>query len=157
MKIKRRFKYYFIRLFRLKGSPHQVAAGFTMGLLPSWFPTFGLGPLLSIGLAKLSRTNEIAAFVGGVLGTPIWPILFLLNYQVGSALLDKQPKIDELEEVDYTSALQHTLDGVNNIQSSGYSFLLGAIINILISSFIIYFLVYFLFKRYRVRILSKLR
>ena len=157
MKIRRRIKYYFIRLFRLNGSPHQVAAGITIGLIPSWFPTFGLGPVLSVGLAKLSRTNEVAAFLGGLLGTPIWPLLFLLNYKVGSALLDRKPKIDELEDVDYTSALEHTLEGVNNIQSSGYSFLLGATINIIISSILIYFLVYFLFKKYRVSILNKLR
>lgn len=157
MKIKRRIKYYFIRLFRLKGSPHQVAAGISIGFLPSWFPTFGLGPVLSVGFAKLSRTNEVAAFVGGVIGTPIWPLLFLLNYQVGSAILDRQPKIDTLEEVDYSSAIEHTVEGVNNIQSSGYSFLLGAVINIVISSILVYFVVYFLFKRYRVSILNKLR
>ena len=157
MKIKRRIKYYFIRVFRLKGSPHQVAAGISMGFLPSWFPTFGLGPVLSVGLAKLSRTNEVAAFVGGVIGTPIWPLLFLLNYQVGSAILDRQPKIDKLEEVDYSSALEHTVEGVNNFQSSGYSFLLGAVINIVISSILVYFVIYFLFKRYRVSILNKLR
>ncbi len=157
MKIRRRIKYYFIRLFRQKGSPHHVAAGFTMGLVPSWFPTFGLGPILSVTLAKLVRSNEVSALVSGVIGTPIWPLLFLLNYKVGSLILDRQTKIDELEEIDYSNALLHTFEGVNDIQSSGYSFLIGAVVNIVISSIIIYFLIYFLFKRYRVRILNRMR
>ncbi|HWK22705.1 MAG TPA: DUF2062 domain-containing protein [Ureibacillus sp.] len=157
MKMKRKMKYYFIRLFRLKGSPHKVAAGFTMGLVPSWFPTFGFGPVLSVGLARLIRSNEPAALVGGILGTPVWPLLFLLNYKVGSLLLDRHTRIDELEDVVYSNALQHTFQGFNNIHSKGYLFLIGAVVNILISSVIIYFIVYFLFKRYRISILNKFR
>ncbi|MDF1509003.1 DUF2062 domain-containing protein [Robertmurraya sp. DFI.2.37] len=157
MKMTRRIKYYFIRLFRLKGSPHQVAVGLSMGFLPSWIPTFGICPVLSVSLAKLTRSNEVAALVGGVIGTPIWPLLFLFNYKVGSLILNRQPKVDELEEVDYLNALQHTLEGVTSAQTRGYSFLIGAVVNILISSIIIYLIVFFLFKKYRVKILQKIR
>ncbi|MGG0720538.1 DUF2062 domain-containing protein [Robertmurraya massiliosenegalensis] len=157
MKIKRRIKYYFIRLFRLKGSPHQVAAGLTMGFLPSWFPTFGLGPVLSVSLAKLTRSNEVAALVGGVIGTPIWPLLFLFNYKIGSLLLDRQPKVDGLEEVDYINALQHTIEGVTGSHSRGFSFLIGAITNIFVFSILIYLVAYLIFKKYRVSILEKIR
>ncbi|MFF5994522.1 DUF2062 domain-containing protein [Lysinibacillus sp. KU-BSD001] len=157
MKIARRMKYYLLRLFRLNASPHQVAVGFTMGLIPHWFPTFGLGPVLSIGLAKLARANTVSAIVGGVMGTPAWPLLFLLNYQVGSLLLDRKTTVDEVEDVDYINALYHTVDGIDSMHSSGYLFLTGAIINILISSIFIYFIVYFLFKMYRMRILHKIR
>ncbi len=157
MKLKRRKKYYLIRLFRQKSSPHHVAVGFTMGLIPSWFPTFGLGPALSVGLAKLVRANTFAAIVGGVIGTLIWPLLFLLNYKVGSLLLDRNTRIDELEDVEYINAVHHTLNGIDSIHSSGYLFLTGAVINIIISSLFIYFLVYFIFKKYRVSILKKIR
>ena len=157
MKIRRKIKYYLLRLFRLNESPHQVAAGFTMGFIPNWLPTFGLGPALSVGLAKLVRVNVFSAIVGAVLGTPLWPLLFLLNYKIGSLILNKNTKIDEIEDIEYIGALEHIPDGVNSIHSSGYIFLVGATINIIISSILIYLITYFLFKQYRVRILCKIR
>jgi uncharacterized protein len=157
MKLTRRIKYNLILLFRLESNPHQVALGFAIGLIPSWIPTFGLGPILSVGLAKLIRTNTVSAVVGGVLGTIIWPLLFLLNYIVGSSILDRQTVVDELEEVEYLNAIQHTFDGINGLHSKGFFFLAGAVINILISSIFIYVIVYFLFKTCRVRILNRIR
>ena len=150
MKIRRKIKYYLLRLFRLNESPHQVAAGFTMGFIPNWFPTFGLGPALSVGLAKLVRVNVFSAIVGAVLGTPLWPLLFLLNYKIGSLILNRNTKIDEIEDIEYIEALQHIPEGVNSIQSSGYIFLVGATVNIIISSILIYLITYFIFKQYRV-------
>ena len=157
MKIRRKIKYYLLRLFRLNASPHQVAVGFTMGLIPNWIPTFGLGPALSVGLAKLVRVNVFSAIVGAVLGTPLWPLLFLLNYKIGSLILNRNTNIDEIEDIEYIDTLQHIPDGVNSIHSSGYLFLVGATINIIISSIFIYLITYFLFKVYRVRILCKIR
>jgi uncharacterized protein len=157
MKITRSIKYNLIRLFRLKSSPHQVALGFTTGLIPSWFPTFGLGPILSVGLAKLVRANTVSAIVGGVIGTLIWPLLFLINYKVGSSLLDRKNNVDELGEVKYINAIYHTFEGIIGLHPRGFLFLTGAVVNILISSTLIYFIVYLLFKKYRVRILNKIR
>lgn len=157
MKITRKIKYNIIRLFRLKSSPHQVALGFTVGFIPSWIPTFGLGPFLSVALAKLVKSNTVSAIVGGVIGTPIWPLLFLLNYKVGSFILDRKTMFDKLEEVEYINAIYHTFAGIAGFHSSGFLFLTGAVINILISSILIYFIVYLLFKTCRVRILNKIR
>ncbi|MFC4409644.1 DUF2062 domain-containing protein [Chungangia koreensis] len=157
MKIKRKLKYSLLRLFRLKGSPHQIAAGMTIGFLPNWFPTFGLGPVLSVALARLIKANLFAAVFGGLIGTLIWPFLFLLNYKVGSLLLSQRPKIDEIKEVDYIEALNHTVDGFENFRNGGYMFLMGAAVNILVSSIVIYIAVYWIFKRYRVGLLNKVR
>ena len=157
MKITRRIKYNLIRLFRLKSSPHHVAFGLTMGLIPSWIPTFGLGPFLSVGLARLVKANTVSALVGGFIGTPIWPLLFLLNYKVGSLLFDRESKVDELDEVKYINTIQHTYKGIVGSHSSGFLFLTGAVINILISSTLIYFITFLLFKTCRVRILNKIR
>ena len=157
MRIRRKIKYYLLRLFRLNSSPHQVAAGFTIGLIPNWLPTFGLGPALSVGLAKLVRVNIVSAIVGAVLGTPIWPLLFLLNYKIGSLILNRKTQIDEIEDIEYIDALHDIPEGINSIHSSGYIFLTGAAINILISSIFIYLITYYIFKEYRVRILCKIR
>lgn len=157
MKITRRIKFNIIRLFRLKSSPIQVALGLTVGFIPSWIPTFGLGPFFSVALAKLVRANTVSAIIGGIIGTPIWPLLFLLNYKVGSLILDKNTMIDELHEIDYINAIHHTMEGINEFPSIGFLFLAGAALNILISSILIFFITYFLFKTCRVWILNKIR
>jgi uncharacterized protein len=157
MKLGRKFKYNLVRILRVNDSPHQVALGFTLGFIPNWYPTFGLGVILSVGLAKLVKSNTVAAFVGGVLGAPLWPVLFLLNYKVGRLLFDKSTKVDELEDVDYADALEHTLVGVNSFFSKGFTFLEGALINTILFSIFIYFIVKFLFKMYRKGLLRRIR
>ncbi|WP_099354764.1 DUF2062 domain-containing protein [Fredinandcohnia onubensis] len=157
MNLGRKFKYNLVRILRVNDSPHQVALGFTLGFIPNWYPTFGLGVILSVGLAKLVKSNTVAALVSGVLGAPLWPVLFLLNYKVGSLLFDKSTKVDELEDVAYADALEHTLDGVNSFFSKGFTFLEGALINTLLFSICIYFIVKFLFKMYRKGLLRRIR
>lgn len=157
MKITRVIKYNLIRLFRLRSGPHQVASGVTIGFIPSWLPTFGLGPVLSVGMARLLKANTVSALVGGFLGTFIWPMLFFLNYKVGSLLLNRSTKVDEFDEVEYINAIEHTYTGIVNSHSSGFIFLTGAMCNIVISSILIYIMVYIMFKTYRVKILNKIR
>ncbi|OLS33721.1 DUF2062 domain-containing protein [Bacillus sp. MRMR6] len=154
MKLRRRIKYYLIRLFRLKASPHQVAMGLSIGFIPNWLPTFGLGPMFSIALAKIARVNLISAFIGGVIGAPFWPIFFLLNYRVGGLFINKPLKVNELEDIEYIEVVNDT---VGSLQSGSLQFIAGASINIVISSFLIYLLVFLLFNKYRVSILNKLK
>ncbi len=153
MSLKRRIKYYLLRLFRIKDSPQQVAYGLALGFVPSWFPTFGLGPLLSIGMAKGFRVNILAALIGGVIGTPIWPILFFFNYKMGSMILERQHRVDEIDDVNYEHVVNETL---GSLQSGGFTFLTGACVNMIISTIAIYVIVFILFKRYRVTILQKI-
>lgn len=154
MKLKRRTRYYLLRLFRLKAGPHHVALGLTLGFLPNWFPTFGLGPILSAGIAKMAKVNVISAVIGGIIGTPLWPALFLFNYRVGGLFGGTPSTVDEIEDVEYIEAVNDT---VGSIQSGSIQFLTGAFINIVISSIIIYLLVYLLFRKYRINILEKLK
>jgi uncharacterized protein len=62
MNLGRKFKYNLVRILRVNDSPHQVALGFTLGFIPNWYPTFGLGVILSVGLAKSVKSNTVAAF-----------------------------------------------------------------------------------------------
>ncbi len=142
---KRKRKYYLLRLFRLKASPHKVAMGIALGAAPNWFPTFGLGPALAVGIARMTKTNLIAAIFGGMIGVPLWPLLFLLNYKVGKfcLLLQGIPE-DGIQPAAY-------------LWSGGLQFFAGALVNVLFSSVIIYFIVFFLFQKFREPILSKIR
>jgi len=154
MKLKRPMKYYLLRLFRLNASPHQVAMGLTLGFVPNWFPTFGLGLAVSAGLAKLTNANIIAAVIGGLIGTPLWPLLFLQNFKVGSFFNGQTSIVDELESMEYTEVVSDTL---SSLQLGSLQFLVGALTNVLITSLFLYFIVYILFKKYRRSILAKLK
>lgn len=146
MKLKRRTRYYVLRFSRLKASPHQVALGLMMGFIPNWFPTFGFGPVLSMGIAKMAKVNVFAAVIGGIIGTPLWPVLFWLNYRVGGMFQNQPSEVEQLEEVEYLEAVN---DAVGSIQSGSLQFLAGACINILMSSMVLYVLVFMLFRKYR--------
>jgi uncharacterized protein len=146
LKLKRHTRYYLLRLLRLKASPHQVALGVALGFIPNWFPTFGLGPILSAGIAKITKVNVFAAIIGGIIGTPLWPALFWFNYRVGGLFQDKPSEVEQFEEVEYIEAVNDT---VGSIQSGSLQFLAGACINILISSMLLYVLVFMLFRKYR--------
>lgn len=157
MKIIRSIKYNLIRLFRLRSSPHQVALGLTIGFIPSWLPTFGLDPVIAVGLARLVKANTVSSLVGGVIGTLVWPLSFFLNYKIGSLILDRKSRVDELDDVEYIDAIEHTYKGIVDSYSTGIIFLTGAAINIFISSIFIYLIVYFVFKKHRMSILNKIR
>ncbi|NBI28844.1 DUF2062 domain-containing protein [Chengkuizengella marina] len=130
-------KYYCIRLFRLKSGAKQISLGFSLGFIPCWFPTFGIGPMLSIALAKIFKVNMVATIIAASLGSFIWPVLFIGNYQIGEWLFFRLEHMDAL--------------------SMTYDFMIGAVINSILSSVILYFVLYFLFKRYRITILKKMK
>jgi len=153
IKVNRRIKYYLLRLFRLKESPNQVALGVMLGFAPNWFPTFGLGPILSIGIAKLARVNVVAAIIGGVIGSPLWPILFLMNYRMGSMLYQKPSNVNDVDDIDYIEAVNDT---VGSLHSGSLTFLIGSVVNVIIFSILLYIVVFLLFKKYRLTILRKL-
>ncbi|NMD68667.1 DUF2062 domain-containing protein [Bacillus sp. DNRA2] len=154
MKLKSHVKYYLLRLFRLKAGTHSIAMGLTLGFIPHWFPTFGVGALLSLGLAKLGRGNLVAAFLGGALGTAIWPFLFFLNYKIGSLLFRRSTEITELKSAAHFDFSHLSIHGIG---SGGLLFFTGALVNTLLSFLFMYLIVYTLFKKHRVNILYMLK
>lgn len=161
-KLIRRVKYYCLKLLRIKKSDHVIAIGFIAGFFHCWFPTFGIGMLLSIGLARLLKGNLAAAVISGTLGSFMWPLLFFMNYKVGFILksLFHSP-ITELDEAishpvpdpDYSE----TVDHISTFGKLGLHFLAGSIVNSIIFSIVGYFVLRFILKRYRLPLLQKLR
>jgi uncharacterized protein (DUF2062 family) len=158
MRLLRNIKYALIRLFRLKKGAKQVSLGFVFGFFPSWFPTFGIGPILSIALTKYVKGSVVSAVVAAALGSFCWPLLFYLNYKVGYYItFSKQgtataPEID-YDKVDYIEPIEQ----VNMLEDIGISFLAGSIVNSILFSLIGYFVFYYIFSRYRSVILGWFR
>lgn len=155
MNIKRIIKYYFIRLLRQKSDAKDVSLGLAIGFVPNWYPTFGLGPIISIALAKIFRTNLVSAFIGGISGSIIWPFLFYLNYKVGNFVLHFGSNI--------TGKINgRHLESVNlfyyKTKTIGFDFFIGSVINVVVFGIIIYFVCYIIFSKYRafyLRIMKK--
>lgn len=134
LKYRRRLKYYFIRLFRLKDSPKAVAGGAAFGLLTHFYPTFGFGPLFAVAMAGLFRTNIVAATLAWAVFMPLFPILFYLNFLMGDFLIGVP-----------TKHIAYALHGMAHIRfwdimKVGQAFFLGALVNGTIEVIIIWWL-----------------
>lgn len=158
----RKIKYYFLKLLRIRKSDHVVAIGFVAGFFHCWFPTFGVGMLMSIALAKLLRGNLAAAIISGSIGSFLWPGLFFLNYRVGFIIesLFRAPvsQLDDaigepVPDVHYSKAADH----FSSFGDIGLNFLAGSIVNSILFSIIGYVVLRIILKHYRLPLLRKLR
>ena len=140
--------YQAIRFFRLRGSREKGARGFAVGLACNFFPTFGLGAVISGFLAKLIGGNVVAGFIGGSTLAFFWPLLFYINMRAGSLFLRPPIIVDDLGDV--------TPQNVSRLVW-GKTFLIGAVINSLIAAAIAYFAFLLLYQRLKPHAMHWLR
>ncbi|MCL4176950.1 MAG: DUF2062 domain-containing protein [Verrucomicrobia bacterium] len=140
--------YYTIRLFRIRSTTEHIARGFAIGLIVNFFPTFGLGMLISGFLAKAIGGSAIAGLVGGAALAFAWPVLFYLNLRTGSIF--RQPSIVVEDFDDVTPKVMDTL-------MWGKTFTLGAILNSLLVGLAAYVTVLLLYHRIRPPVLAYFR
>ncbi len=165
--MKRYVKYYLIRLFRLNKGAHQVAMGFVLGFIPCWLPTFGIGPMMSVFIARFFKVNVVAAIIAASLGSFIWPVLFYLNVFTGSLFTHTDNDKKSLSEVHYNEGdyvVPVETDFITYVQELWNKFItmlfttfgIGALINGIVFAVIGYSVIYFIFKKYRSSILHRL-
>lgn len=165
-KYSRQLKYYILRLLRMRNSNHRIATGFAWGFFPCWYPTFGIGMVLSMVLTRVFRGNIPAAILAASLGSFIWPALFYLNYRMGVLihLLGSSPETFEIHEAisapvpetDYSEYTVET-DYVDKFGHMGLNFAIGSIVNSIIFTFLIYLLLRIIFPRIQKPLLNRLR
>lgn len=86
-------RYLMMRLHRMPGSPHGIAAGVAAGAAASMTPLLGFHFVLAAGLSWLTRGNVLAAILGTVVGNPwTFPLIFAVAYQIGCLLLGEPPR-----------------------------------------------------------------
>ncbi len=115
------------------------------GLIVNFFPTFGLGVLISGFVARLFGGNAIAGLVGGASLMFFWPFLFYLNIAVGGLVFPPEVLVDELADVTEKTV---------NALVWGKTFLLGAVVNSLVVGLAVYFLALLLYGRLRPAVLN---
>jgi len=162
-KLKRAVKYNLFQLLRIKKGAHQVALGFVTGFFPCWFPTFGAGAALSIGITKLIRGNILASIISAGLGSILWPVLFFMNFKVGGIWgnlklkHDKTGMINDITQDEINVEYLDTVDNINNWNQLGIEFLVGSIINSILFTTLGYFLIMLILQRYRSALLLMMR
>jgi len=93
-KVKLPFTLIFLRmrpvfrwLVRLRGSPHAIAGGFSLGLFIAFTPTIGVQIVLAFFMATALNLNRPAAVLAVWITNPVTiPAIFSLNYWLGSLI-----------------------------------------------------------------------
>jgi uncharacterized protein (DUF2062 family) len=85
---RRASRYIMLRVKRLPGTPHSIAAGLASGAALSMTPFMGFHFILSFMLSFLVRGNYIAAAIGTTVGNPwTFPFIWTGTYRLGSFML----------------------------------------------------------------------
>ena len=142
------FFYHLLRMCRIRTASEKVARGFALGIIPHFFPTFGLGAVISAVFAKACGGNGLAGLAGGALFTPFWPFVFVLNIKVGAWIFsDASEALAVADVADVTGPRAQALIW-------GRDFSTGAILCALVTAVVCYLALVFLYERFRPSLLQ---
>ncbi|KKO53663.1 DUF2062 domain-containing protein [Paenibacillus sp. DMB20] len=159
----RTFKYYFLTLLRMQNSDHRIALGFAAGFFPCWFPTMGIDIIIAIALSRLVCGNLAAAVIAASAGSVLWPLLFYMNYKIGLFI---SKLFASAAPVSFRDVIHSPVPGrnysvladyLNKLGDLGVNFLIGSLVNSVVSIFVVYATFRFLLSRYRKPMLHKIK
>lgn len=147
----------------MQNSDHRIALGFAAGFFPCWFPTMGIDIVIAIALSRLFSANIAAAVIAASTGSVLWPLLFFINFKVGSFLREMfsgffPEKIGSMVMTPIPG-WNHTVlaDFFSHIGNLGFNFLIGSVFNSIVSVFAVYGVSRLLMSRYRQPLLHKMK
>jgi uncharacterized protein len=94
MGLGRTARFHFLKILRLRASPHAVATGVAAGAFAAFLPFIGVHMALSVALAWLLGGNMIAAAASTVLiGNPFtYPFIWAATWELGQLILGSNAK-----------------------------------------------------------------
>ena len=140
---KRKLRYLYLRIVRLRSTTPAIARGLAMGVFAGLFPFFGAQTILGVSLAILVRGNKLTAALGTWISNPLTYVpIYLFNFRVGQFLL----QTNELStDIDWTSTSELLQAGKVFVAT----LLVGCTIVGAIAAIIAYFLGLWLIPRLR--------
>jgi len=76
------------RVRRLPDTPHRIALGFACGVFSSFTPFFGFHIIFAAVIARLVRSNIVAALIGTAVGNPLtFPLIAPVALGIGRSIL----------------------------------------------------------------------
>jgi uncharacterized protein (TIGR03546 family) len=86
--LRRKLRYCYLRLRRLKGDPRKIAWGMALGIFIGITPTVPFHMISAVALAHLFRISRVAAFMGVWIVNPILiPLCYFFSFKIGKWLL----------------------------------------------------------------------
>jgi hypothetical protein len=90
--LRRRLRYFYLRLIALRGSSSELALGMALGIFVGMMPIMPFQIAVAIALAILFRASKITAAVGTWISNPAtWYVVYYYDYKLGSSLLGISP------------------------------------------------------------------
>jgi uncharacterized protein len=144
---KRKFRYYYLRLMRLKGQPEEVAGGVAIGVFIGMTPTVPLHTILAVVIAFLAGKSKLAAALGAWICNPLFlPFIYILDYKVGQSITGSEGL--ELSFAPEHLTISHLLEVGREVS---FSLLMGGLITGLMVAIPSYFVTKRLVILYRKR------
>ncbi|HEX3033085.1 MAG TPA: DUF2062 domain-containing protein, partial [Bacillota bacterium] len=136
MKLRRYFRYQYIRVLRLKDTPHKVAQGVALGVALDFLPLPFVSILVAWIIARIARINVLAAVITTAgLKPAVFALFFPFNVLVGevvTGIFQRPPAHQSLQVAEPSLAAPDTIThffSLKTIESLGPSFFTGSIIN----------------------------
>lgn len=101
MNISRTGKYYFLKLLRLRGTPHSIALGAAIGIFIGITPTIPFHTITILVLTLMTRTSFLAGFISSVLVcNPLTYVpQYFLSLVIGNILTPYHLSWDRIKQV----------------------------------------------------------
>ncbi len=114
LSVSRLFKYYILRIKRLRGDPYYLARGVGFGVFMGVLPLVPIQTILLIPLSAALRVSTIAALLASIMISN--PLTFLpqyyLTWKVGNAILPGRISWGQLHNVLLTIENEGFFDGI---------------------------------------------
>jgi uncharacterized protein (DUF2062 family) len=158
VKYSRQIKYYYLRFIRLRGEPHELALGVTLGIMIGVMPIMPFQTALAVTLAIFFKGSKITAALGTWVSNPLnWYFLYYFSYKIGAWMLGLSEKLRGFTSV--MEAIQRgeeTMVIVGKFAGAGSAiisaFLLGGLVMasaLAIPSYFIFFRVFSFIRSWR--------
>ncbi len=156
MEIKRLIRYYYLRFIRLRGNPHELALGMSLGIFAGLMPILPFQTALAVLLALAFKASKITAALGTWISNPLnWYFLYYYSYTIGASVLGVRGQQGPLFSSIMTSVRLRE-DGMviaQKIMEAGglmvASFLTGGLIMAVVGAIPSYFIFLLIFSRIR--------
>lgn len=126
--LKRFFKLLYLKIIRINDSPERIAKSFALGVFIGIFPTFGIGGVLALVLAKIFKLNYAASILGTfIMNYFTSPFFWSLSYFLGNLILEGKINFRFLEE--------------KEVKYFALNYIVGNIVIAVIFSIISYFII----------------
>lgn len=153
---RKKLKYLYVRILRLKGEPHELAVGIALGVFAGMMPILPFQIALAIALALCFRASKITAAIGTWISNPLnWYFVYLLDYKIGAYLLGLEGGYEIIKSV-MASIYRHDEISViwNTLFSSGFAIvsalLIGGVITGIVACIPSYFISLWVFQKIKI-------